>query len=89
MAEDCKAGNGRDTVRRARPMPAHISPLPPPEAVFLDWLMTVSTDRDIEAAARVEIDRIDRRGIAHPDLDKLRGLFLAFVGEAATVPANQ
>ena len=39
-----------------------ISPPPPPEEVFIDWLMSVPHDADLEAAARCKIALIDRRG---------------------------
>jgi hypothetical protein len=39
---------------------AAISPLPPPEEVFVDWLMSVPANDCLEAAARYQIEIIDR-----------------------------
>ena len=39
---------------------ARISPLPPPEEVFFDWLVSVPHGACLEEAARREIARIDR-----------------------------
>ena len=38
-----------------------ISPLPPPEEIFVDWLMSVPHGDCLEAAARYQIEMIDRR----------------------------
>ena len=40
---------------------ASISPLPSPEEVFIDWLMSVPHGDSLEAAARYQIEMIDRR----------------------------
>lgn len=64
---------GRDLSR--------ISPLPPPDVVFADWLQSVPHGADIAAAARRQVDLIDERGLTHPDLACLRMLLVAVVGE--------
>jgi hypothetical protein len=62
---------------------ARISPLPPPEEVFADWLLSLPPDVDIEAAARQQIELIDRRVSFHPDVHCLRMLLVAIAGEGA------
>jgi hypothetical protein len=57
-----------------------VSPLPPPEEVFIDWLMSVPASADLAAAARRQIGLIDRRMPYHPDVQCLRMLLLAIVG---------
>lgn len=64
---------GRETLAR-------ISPLPPPEEVFFDWLASVPHDACIEEAARTEIARIDRRNLRHPGVQRLRVLLAAVAG---------
>lgn len=59
---------------------AAISPLPPPDEVFVDWLMSVPPGADLEAAARHQIALIDRRGQLHPDVQVLRTLLAAVAG---------
>lgn len=59
---------------------AAISPLPPPEEIFIDWLMSVPADDSIEAAARTQIALIDRRATLHPDVQVLRSLLVAVAG---------
>lgn len=67
--------------RRITPqMLVSISPLPPPEEVLADWLMTVAHEPDIEAAARRQIALIDRRAPLHPDVQCLRALLVAIAG---------
>jgi len=60
-----------------------ISPLPPPEEVFIDWLMSVPHDADLEAAARRKIALIDRCGSLHPDVFRLRTLLAVLAGTGA------
>jgi len=60
---------------------ARISPLPPPEEVFVDWLMSVPHGADLEAAARRQIALIDKRSWFHPDAQCLRMLLAAVAGE--------
>jgi hypothetical protein len=60
-----------------------ISPPPPPEEVFIDWLMSVPHDADLEAAARCKIALIDRRGLMHPDVFRLRTLLAVLAGTGA------
>lgn len=62
---------------------ATISPLPPPEEVFIDWLMSVPHDADLEEAARRKIAVIDRCGPLHPDVFKLRTLLAVVAGTSA------
>lgn len=64
---------GRATMRA-------VSPLPPPQEVFLDWLMSVPHGADLEAAARRQIALIDRRGSLHPDVLILRTLLVTVAG---------
>jgi hypothetical protein len=78
IAKGCTANKPRRASIRDYRVMAHISPLPPPEEVFLDWLMAVPAKDDLQLAAQAEIDRIDRRGLRHPDLDRLRMMLLAF-----------
>jgi hypothetical protein len=62
---------------------AAISPLPPPEEVFIDWLMSVPPDDCLEAAARCQIEIIDRSAVfLHPDVRHLRTLLVAVAGDA-------
>lgn len=56
---------------------AAISPLPPPEEVFADWLMSVPAGISLEIAAQRQIELIDRRGSIHPDVTVLRSLLAA------------
>lgn len=66
-----------------------ISPLPPPEEVFMDWLMSVPHGADLEAAARRQIALIDRRMPFHPDVQCLRMLLVAVAGDGnCHVPAR-
>lgn len=58
-----------------------ISPLPPPEEVFIDWLMSVPHGSDLAAAARRQITLIDRRLPFHPDAQCLRMLLVAVAGD--------
>lgn len=60
-----------------------ISPLPPPEEVFFDWLMAVPHNADLEQAARLEINRIDRRNLSHPGVQRLRMLLTAVAGNTS------
>lgn len=77
---------GLGTRRRSldREGMARVSPLPPPEEVFADWLLSVSHDDCIEAAARFQIELIDRSPAAsHPDVRHLRLLLVAVAGDGA------
>ena len=78
-----------DAAQTRRPLDrqamASISPLPPPEEVFIDWLMSVPPDDCLEAAARYQIEMIDRRMSPHPDVQCLRMLLLAVAGECEPV----
>lgn len=66
---------------RSRP-PVAISPLPPPEEVFIDWLMSVPHHDSLEDAARYQIEIIDRSTSAlHPDVGRLRTLLAAVAGD--------
>jgi len=62
---------------------AALSPLPPPEEVFIDWLMSVPHDADLEVAAQRKIEVIDRRGTLHPDVLRLRTLLAVVAGTSA------
>lgn len=68
-------------LRPDRRTAATVSPLPPPEEVFADWLMAVPHDADIAHAALLQVDLIDGSGIMHPDLDCLRLLMLSLARE--------
>ena len=59
---------------------AAVSPLPPPDEVFIDWLMALPHNADIEAAARREVALIDGRSLQHPDIECLRTLLAAVAG---------
>lgn len=65
---------------------ARISPLPPPEEVFSDWLLSLPHDADIEAAARRQIELIDRSANFHPDVQCLRMLLVAVAGDGCWRP---
>lgn len=61
---------------------ARVSQLPPPEEVFADWLLSVSHDDCMEAAARFQIELIDRSPAAwHPDVRHLRLMLVAIAGD--------
>lgn len=60
-----------------------ISPLPPPEEVSADWLISVPPCISIEMAARRQIAAIDTRDLIHPDLQVLRTLMAAVAGRGA------
>jgi hypothetical protein len=61
---------------------ASISPLPPPEEVFVDWLMSLPHGANIEVAAQRQIALIDRRTPLLPDLQCLRTLLVSVAGAA-------
>ena len=67
----------RGRRRNGRRQAAALSPLPPPEEVFLDWLLSVPHGADLEAAARMQVELIDRRAGMHPDVERLRVLLVA------------
>jgi len=75
-----------DTIAARRPLDhtamRMISPLPPPEEVFADWLMSVPHSADLAAAARKQIALIDRRMSFHPDVQCLRMLLAAVAGDS-------
>ena len=61
---------------------AGISPLPPSEEVFADWLLSVPHDDCMEAAARFQIELIDRSpASSHPDVRHLRLLLVVIAGD--------
>ncbi len=72
-------------MREAAPLDretmAAISPLPPPEEIFADWLLSVPHGANLEAAARRQIALIDRRASLHPDVQCLRTLLVAIAGD--------
>ena len=74
-----------DIIAARRPLDAEamraVSPLPPPEEVFADWLMSVPHGADLAAAARRQIALIDRRMPFHPDVQCLRMLLVAVAGD--------
>lgn len=61
-----------------------VSPLPPPEEIFIDWLMSVPPDDCLEAAARFQIELIDARGWLHPGVQCLRTLLAAVAGASGS-----
>ena len=76
--------SGRSIAPVGRPGPRMaeaVPPLPPPEQVFLDWLMWLPADADVEAAARREIARLDRRLPLAAEAEQLRMLFQAVLGD--------
>jgi hypothetical protein len=81
------ARDGEDITSARSPLDAGtmvaISPLPPPEEVFIDWLMSVPPDDCLEAAARYQIEIIDRSAVLlHPSVRHLRTLLVAVSGDA-------
>ena len=76
-----------DIIAARRPLDAEamraVSPLPPPEEVFADWLMSVPHGADLAAAARRQIALIDRRMLFHPDVQCLRMLLVAVAGDGS------
>jgi hypothetical protein len=62
---------------------AKISPPPPPEEVFADWLLALPHDACLETAAANEIARIDQRNLLHPGVQQLRLLLVAVAGKAS------
>lgn len=78
-AADCPSADGT----RCRPGPrvmTSVSPLPPPEEIFIDWLMSVPVGADLAAAARNQIGLIDRRAPLHPGARCLRMLLSVLAG---------
>jgi hypothetical protein len=75
-----RRGALRRRDRTLRPVPA-VSPLPPPEEVFLDWLVSMADCEDIEAEARLQAEQIADRAPRHADAQCLRSLLLAVAGE--------
>jgi hypothetical protein len=76
--------HGLGTRRRSlgREDMARVTPLPPPEEVFADWLLSVPHEDCMEAAARFQIELIDRSPAAsHPDVRHLRLLLVAVAGD--------
>lgn len=74
---------GSDRVRRPLPATASTaSPLPPPEEIFADWLVWLPADADLEAAARIEIERLIRRSPLGADARCLLTLFQAVANPA-------
>ena len=63
--------------RVARTDAAGISPLPSPEDVFVEWLLSLPHDADIEDAARRQVELIDRCAVVHADILCLRLLLVA------------
>ena len=73
--------DGNTIVRQVdRVAMAKASPLPPPEEVFVDWLISVPHDACLEEAARQQIALIDRRRLFHADVQCLRTLLVAVAG---------
>ncbi len=74
-----------EIIAARRPLDAEamraISPLPPPEEVFADWLLSVPHGVDLATAARRQIALIDRRMPFHPDVQCLRMLLVAVAGD--------
>lgn len=60
---------------------ATTSPLPPPEDIFIDWILSVPEQQCLETAARAQIAIIDRSAAAlDPNVIKLRTLLVAVMG---------
>ncbi|RST86450.1 hypothetical protein EJC49_10725 [Aquibium carbonis] len=59
-----------------------VSPLPPPDEVFADWLLSVPHGADLAADARRQVELIDARGVTHPDVACLRMLLVAVAEDA-------
>ncbi len=75
------ARDPHDLSTRPRPReagePARLSPLPPPDEVFADWLLSVPHGADLAAGARHQVEIIDARAWMHPDVACLRMLLVA------------
>jgi hypothetical protein len=64
------------------------APLPEPEDVFMEWLVSLPRGADLEAAALRQIGLIDRRAPLGPQGLRLRALFAAVaVPEIGPKPA--
>ena len=78
--------DGLNTVgrrRRDRATLAKVSPLPPPDEVFADWLVSLQPNACLEAAARKQIEMIDRSSVAlHLSIQHLRLLLLAVADDS-------
>lgn len=57
--------------------------VPAPETIFFRWLLSLPAGVDVDAAARRQIEVIDRRRAFHPDAERLRALFAAAAGESS------
>ncbi len=66
---------------RQRRAAGRAAALPSPERVFADWLVSIPGGADLAAAARHQIDLIDRRNSGNPDVHYLRTLLLAVAGD--------
>ena len=62
---------------------ASLSPLPPPEEVFVDWLLSVPHDADLGEAARRQVALIDGCVELHHDAQRLRLMLIAIGGAGA------
>ena len=59
-----------------------VSSLPSPEDVFLAWLLSLAAGADIAAAARIEIERLERAGPLSPGPARLKSLMEQAVATA-------
>ena len=61
---------------------AKTSSLPPPEDIFIAWILSVPDQGCVETAARAQIAIIDRSAVAlDPNVIKLRTLLVAAIGD--------
>ena len=67
--------SGMATCETGRTSGRWPSPRTRPEDIFLAWLIALPDNADPVDAARIEIARIDRTGLANDNLSRLRALF--------------
>ena len=51
-----------------------------PEAVFISWLLWQPRGADLAAEALKEIAKLSRHRRKHPDIERLRALFMTLAG---------
>ena len=54
-----------------------------PEAVFISWLLWQPRGADLAAEALKEIAKLSRHHRKHPDIERLRMLFMTLAGGSA------
>jgi len=61
-------------------VPAANNSLPGAEQVLVDWMLSVPYGVDLGSAARQQIAVIDKRALAHPEVQYLRTLLIGIAG---------